>query len=199
MWTFSMHAIPAAQIAWYVTGRFYAKGTTLADYGYFLHLGGLTNLFADQITDEAHAYFTFAAQPFSPPKIPNGDLSLSLDPAGEFSIYLQRQPQGNFDQPETFAYGERIATFRRVGLVVTTTVERGSGNPPNALFASNAFSAQLIDSHPFEFAGQRCDLRTLLPRGVTQFGTAAETPISPTPAGFSVVLPFTGSAIAIGG
>lgn len=194
-----MRAIPAAQIAWYVTGRFYAKGTTLADYGYFLHLGGLASLFADRITDEAHAHFTFAAQPFSPRSIANGDLGLSLDPVGEFSIYLQRQPQGSFEDPQTFARGERIATFRRVGLVLTTKVERGDGKSPKALFAGNAFSAELTDSQPFEFDGQQCDLRTLLPHGVTQFGTAAETPIQPNPTGYSVVLPFTGSAIAIGG
>jgi len=193
-----MHALPAAQIAWYVTGRFYAKGKTLADYGYFLHLGGLTQLFADRLIDAAHARFTFAAQPFAAPHHANGDLSLSLDPAGEFSIYLQRRPQADFDRPESFAAGERIATFRRVGLVVTTTIEDGSGNPPPALFATNAFSAQLIDSRPFEFEGQLCNLSELLPHGVTQFGTASATPIAPAPAGYDTVLPFTGSAIAIG-
>jgi hypothetical protein len=194
-----LRAIPAAQIAWYVTGRFYATSDgTLADFGYFLHLGGLPGLFAAGVTNEAHAHFTFAAAPFSPPKIANGDLRLSLDPAGEFSVYLQRQPQGTFNDPQSFARGERIATFRRVGLVVTTTVERGSGAKPAALFATNAFSAQLIDSQPFEFGGRHCDLRALLPHGVTQFGTAAETPMSDVPKGYAVVLPFTGSAVAIG-
>ena len=193
-----MKALPAAQIAWYVTGRFYAKGKTIADYGYFLHLGGMTRLFVDRITDAAHAHFTFAAQPFEAPHVANGDLSLSLDPVGEFSIYLQREPRADFDRPDSFAAGERIATFRRLGLVVTTTVEDGSGNPPPTLFATNAFSAQLTFSQPFEFDGQRHDLGDVLPHGVTQFGTASTTSIASPPTGYATVLPFTGSAIAIG-
>ncbi len=36
------------------------------------------------------------------------------------------------------------------------------------------------------------------PQGVTQFGTAAATPIVSPPAGYDLVLPFTGSAIALG-
>ncbi len=33
--------------------------------------------------------------------------------------------------------------------------------------------------------------------GVTQFGTAAETPIVPPPQGYTAVLPFSGSALAL--
>jgi hypothetical protein len=50
---------------------------------------------------------------------------------------------------------------------------------------------------PFEFGGARYDLREILGAGVTQFGTAAETPIEPTPANYAAVLPFSGSAIAL--
>ena len=59
-----------AELAWYVTGRFYLddkKENNLADYGYFLHLAGIdqAQLFAGKL-GEGTACFTFAAVPFTP-------------------------------------------------------------------------------------------------------------------------------------
>ena len=61
------------------------------------------------------------------------------------------------------------------------------------------FSARLIASTPFEFGGARHDIAEHLGRGITQFGTASATPVVPPPKGYDLVLPFTGSAIALGG
>ena len=128
----------------------------------------------------------------------NGSLSLGIDPIGEFSLYLQRRPAGNFDDPASFAKGECIATFRRASMVVGTTVSAPVGKKSEALIGTNVFSAHLIASTPFDFGSGRHDIAEHLGRGITQFGTSAEAPILPTPKGYDLVLPFTGSAIAIG-
>jgi len=192
-----MPALLPAELAWYVTGRFYAtSGTapTVADYGYFLHLAGIdAPLFAEGQKSEATAHFTFAAQPFAPKGVTNGALSLGIDPVGEFSIFLQRAPAANFDDPDSFARGECIATLRRVSIVVGTTVYTGT----TPILASNVFSARIVSATPFDFGGERYDLRQLIGAGVTQFGTAAQTPITPVPKGYAAVLPFSGSAIAL--
>ncbi|QWP75726.1 hypothetical protein J5226_19260 [Lysobacter sp. K5869] len=189
-----------AELAWYVTGRFYvsAQDQHVADYGYFLHLGGVAGELFDGRVHESRAHFTFAAQPFLPRTAHNGALGLSLDPAGEFSVYLQREPAGDFDRPESFAQGECIATFQRVGLVVDTTVAAQAGGTTAKVLTDNVFSARLMQSRAFEFAGGRYDLAAILGRGVTQFGTAAAVPVAAHPPAYSLVFPFTGSALALG-
>jgi len=195
-----MTALLPAELAWYVTGRFYQaeQDGPVADYGYFLHLPFPDVPLFDGKLGEATAHFTFAARPFQAQGITNGSLSLGVDPVGEFSLYLQRRPAGTFDDPASFAQGECIATFRRTSLVVGTTVDGTVGAKAAPLVGTNVFSARLVASTPFEFAGGRHDLADQIGRGVTQFGTAAGTPILPTPSGYTLVLPFTGSAIALG-
>ncbi|ASG20365.1 hypothetical protein [Nitrospirillum viridazoti] len=194
-----MTALLPTELAWYATGRFY--GTTdgeLADYGYFLHLPFDGVPLFDGTPSEKTAHFTFAARPFKAAQIDNGVLTLGLDPVGEFSLYLQRRPAATFDKPASFMEGERIATFRRTSLAVGTTVAVTVGATPAPVFATNVFSARLVASVPFDFAGVRHDLAHHIGRGITQFGTAAATPVTPPPPGYEVVLPFTGSAIALG-
>jgi hypothetical protein len=47
--------------------------------------------------------------------------------------------------------------------------------------------------------GRPYDLVQIIGKGVTQFGTTAATPIIPPPPGYAVVVPFSGSAIALAG
>jgi hypothetical protein len=188
-----------AELAWYVTGRFYRRADgALADYGYFLHLVGLEGELFEGAVSETTARFTFAAKPFFAGTVVNGALSLAMDPVGEFSVYLQRKPAGDFERPESFASGECIATFRRTSMVVGTTVAVGQGKGAESLFGNNVFSARLVDSKPFELGGEVRDLALLLGAGVTQFGTAAATAITPPAVGYEAVVPFSGSAIALG-
>jgi hypothetical protein len=194
-----------AELAWYVTGRFYRTGEGwLADYGYFLHLSGIVGDMFDGEPGEGAPYFTFAAKPFKARPASNGALNLALDPVGEFSVYLQRVPGGDFDRPESFAQGERIATFRRTGLVVGSTVSAQVGGASVPVLGDNVFSARLIDSRAFEFHSAHYDLARILGRGVTQFGTSATVPVAfpahgTHPPRYELVLPFTGSAIALAG
>lgn len=113
-------------------------------------------------------------------------------------MYLQRVPAGTFDRPDSFAQGERIATFRRTSMVVGTTFDATAAATASPLIALNAFTARLRESVPFEFAGRWHDLARIVGRGVTQFGTAATSAIATPTRPHDVVLPFSASAIALG-
>jgi hypothetical protein len=192
-----MERILPGEVAWYVTGRFYAaEDGTLFDAGYFLHLKGIdAGMFAGD-PGEGTARFTFLADSFTAKPLSNGGLSLGLDAVGDFSVYLNRRPGATFDDPASFGAGEEIARFRRSSVVLGTTL--GAGDKDAPLFSLNVFSARLVSSREFELDGRRHDLRRLMPNGITQWGTAAETPAG-TLAGYTSILPFVGSAIAIGG
>lgn len=193
-----MEAILPGEVAWYVTGRFYAAPNDgpLLDAGYFLHLQGIdAELFSGE-RGEGTAYLTFLAEPFTAQKLTNGDLSLGLDAVGDFAVYLNRQPAATFDDPASFGAGKEVARFRRVSVVTGTTVGTGAENRP--VFSLNVFSARLVSSRPFELGGRRYDLRQLMPNGITQWGTAATAPVAEV-AGYASVIPFVGSAVAIGG
>jgi hypothetical protein len=123
-------------------------------------------------------------------------LALGMDAVGDFSVYLNRRPGASFDDPASFGAGERVARFRRVSVVTGATV--GGGEADRPLFSLNVFSARLVSSRPFELGGHRYDLRRLVPHGITQWGTSAATAAGDLP-GFTSVVPFVGSAIAIGG
>jgi hypothetical protein len=191
-----MQRILPGEVFWYVTGRFYAaaEGGTLLDAGYFLHLQGLEGCLFSGKPGEGTAYLTFLADPFTATPLANGDLALGMDAVGDFAVYLNRAAGATFDDPASFGMGEEVARFRRVSVVVGTTVGTGAGN---TLFALNVFSAQLVSSREFELEGRRYDFARLVPNGITQWGTAATTPAAELP-GYSSVVPFVGSAIAIG-
>lgn len=177
-----------SEVAWYVTGRFYASGETAFDAGYFLHLQGIEGSLFDGKPGEATAWFTFFAEPFVVHKYTNGALPFSLSERGEFSIFLKEAPGSSFDDPDSFATGTRIATFRRVAIVAGVSIIEPA---PGASPAMNVFTADLVWSCPFTFRDREYDLAQLIPKGITQWGTAV------TEAGESSV-PFVGSAIAVG-
>lgn len=185
------------ELAWYVTGRFYVVkvNQAIADYGYFLRLQGIDGSLFDGNPGESTAHFTFAAEPFTVTNIANGDLTLSLDTIGDFSVYFNPEPGvATCSDPGSFSSGERIAVFQRVGVVVGTTIgAAGTGSP----LASNVFTAKVASSKEFEFRGRRYDLKRLFPNGVTQWGTASMQ-TTDAPPGYEGAFPFVGSAIAVG-
>jgi hypothetical protein len=192
-----MERILPGEVAWYVTGRFYAaEDGSLLDAGYFLHLQGIDAGMFSGDPGEGTARFTFLADPFTATPVSNGGLSLGLDSVGEFAVYLNCRLGATFDDPASFGAGEEVARFRRVSIVTGATL--GSGEADLPLFSLNVFSARLVSSREFELDGRRHDLRRLMPNGVTQWGTAAAGAAIDL-AGYRSVVPFVGSAIAIGG
>jgi hypothetical protein len=124
--------------------------------------------------------------------VDNGNLSLSLAPPGDFTLYYNVAAGADFDDPSSFARGVPIATFRRAEQVVTTTLSSGR----TKLFGTNVFTAELVESRPFDRDGVTYDLGVLLPGGVTQWGLAGEESVPSPPPGVSAVVPFVGSAVA---
>lgn len=191
-----MDPLRAASVAWYVTGRFYtAADKTTQDLGYFLHLQGIEGELFHGTPSEETAWFTFRSAPFRARPVTNGPLSLGLDFTGEFTLYLKRHPGASFDKPDSFSDGEPIATFRRVSIVMGTTLN--APGTSSGLVTLNVFTAALVQSREFEFRGARYDLKHLLPHGITQWGDASPTPLS-APQGFEQSFAFVGSAIAVG-
>ena len=182
----------AAEVVWYVTGRFYAQGGTLFDVGYFLHLGGIRGSLFNGSPGEGTAYFTFSADPFTAENVTNGALDIAIDARGGFGIYFNQNPSASFDDPQSFAQGVRIASFERVSIVAGVSFQAG----PESV-AMNVFSARLTSGTPFTFNGERYDLREVIRHGVTQWGTAASAPPE-TLLGYSAVVPFIGSAVLMG-
>ena len=194
-----MQRILPGEVAWYVTGRFYAaaEGGALLDAGYFLHLQGVEGGLFSGAPGEGTAHLTFLADPFTATNVVNGDITLGMDAVGDFAVYLNRAPGATFDDPVSFGAGGEVARFRRVAVVTGATVGAGAKNHP--LFALNVFSASLVSSREFELGGRRYDFGRLMPNGITQWGTAATTAIAGALPGYTSVIPFVGSAIAIGG
>jgi hypothetical protein len=192
-----METILPGEVAWYVTGRFYAaEDQSVLDAGYFLYLQGIGAGLFRGAPGEGTAHLTFLADPFTATNVSNGNITLGLDAVGDFAVYLNRDPAATFDDPASFGAGEEIARFRRAGVVTGATV--GAGEKDTPLFSLNVFSARLVSSRPFELGGRRYDLRRLMPHGITQWGTAATTAAAQFP-GYRSVIPFVGSAVAIGG
>ena len=192
-----MERILPGEVAWYVTGRFYAAADrSVLDAGYFLHLQGIDGPMFCGPQGEGTAHFTFLARPFTSSDVVNGDITVGLDPVGDFSIHHHRDPAGDFADPATFGGGEEIARLRRVSVVAGATIGGATGGA--ALLSQNVFSARLVSTRPFEHHGRRYDLRELIPNGVTQWGTMSATPTGAV-AGYPTVIPFVGSATAIGG
>ena len=190
--------IAPARVAWYVTGRFYEnEQRQLEDLGYFLHLSGVEGpLFReDGSPGESTALFTFRSRPFVAQTLTNGNLTIGLDSVGEFSLYFNPEAGASFDDPGSFSRGRRIATFRRVSAVMGETL--ASPLPGGLALGTNVFTADLVESVPFELGGYWYNLRDLLPCGITQWGTASANPLATFPP-FQRIVAFAGTAIAAG-
>jgi len=191
--------IAPARVAWYVTGRFYEnEQQQIQDLGYLLHLAGVEGqLFqTGGLPGEATALFTFRSAPFTAQTIANGDIAIGLDAVGEFSLYFNPEAGASFEDPDSFSRGRRIATFRRASVVVGETIS--SPALGGLAIGANVFSADLVESVPFELDGYWYNLRDLLPHGITQWGTASENPLATFPP-YQRIVAFTGTAIAAGG
>src|SRR6476661_5151878 len=162
--------ITPGRVAWYVTGRFYLdEQGRLQDLGYFLHLEGVRGaLFNPGAIGEATARLTFRSAPFDAQTVTNGNLSIGLDVEGDFSVYLNPAGGGDFQDPDSFSRGTRVAVFRRSSVVMGATL--ASPIPGGFAIAMNVFSAEIVESAPFVLDGVAYDLRQLLPHGITQWG-----------------------------
>lgn len=102
--------ITLGRVVWYVTGRFYLdEHGKLQDLGYFLHLEGVRAALFNGAIGEAGARLTFRSAPFESQPVTNGNISIGLDLKGDFSVYLNPAGGGDFENPDSFSRGTRIA------------------------------------------------------------------------------------------
>ena len=191
--------ITPGRVAWYVTGRFYEdQQSRLQDLGYFLFLNGVSgSLFNGGTLSEATARLTFRSEPFAARPVTNGNISISLDPVGSFSLYLNLEGGASFDDPDSFSRGERVAVFRRANIAMGETLS--SPVLGGLAIGMNVFTAEIVESKPFGLpdGGGLYDFRDLLPNGITQWGTASANPLATFPP-YQRIVAFTGSAVAAG-
>ncbi len=94
-------------------GRSNQDGQNVTHFGFLTHLLGLADdqLFANaEVRTEETARFTFVATSALDSRHDHGNLITTSAP-GEMTLYLNQAPQGDFDNPASFARGQAIATF----------------------------------------------------------------------------------------
>jgi hypothetical protein len=185
------HPLPAGSIAFHYVGRITVNvvtGTSVV-YGYLTHVEGVPGPYFNGPPSEVSALFTFKADAIPPgPQLPsNGDVVPNELPPGNFAIYYTATPSHDWGNPDSFASGQRIATFRRS---IAMSWMFGPG-------AAETHSAALVASADFTINDQTFNFEDLVGHGVTDtaIGTNTPTPGSAFPifsfpfAGWSVVVP----------
>jgi hypothetical protein len=117
----------------------------------------------------------------------NGDLQPDLFSAGSYKIYYNAQPIGDWGKLDSFSSGQSIAMFKRPESFVS-------------LFPQTFHSVireELVSTQAFRFNGHNYDFSAIAPGGLTLMDVGSETPLSGF-SDFSAVLPYAGSAIAVG-
>jgi hypothetical protein len=106
---------------------------------------------------------------------------------GQFTVYLNKLPNGNWNDFNTFSQGQPIATFE-----FGTTQDVRSGS-----LQIGYTSAQLIAAADFEFHGDRLNFKDLFPHGVTINFIVNPTPVN-TNTSFPLIILLGFTSIAIG-
>jgi hypothetical protein len=136
--------------------------------GYFTFIQGIAgSLFSGQ-PSEATAFFTFKTGQFSTGVISNGSVTALLHPPGQFTIYLNNTPSGNWNDFNSFAQGQAIAV---VDFGTTQDINTGS-------VQIGYTSATIVQSTSFEFQGQQYNLKALFPHGFTIAFNTNPSPIN---------------------
>lgn len=156
--------------------------------GYFTDITGITASLFSGTPGEETAYFTFRSDVFQLSPLPaNGDLQPDLFTAGNYAIYFNRQPIGDWSDPGTFSSGQPIATFKRPESFVSLLPQT----------FHSVIREELVSTQAFRFSGHNYDFNAIAPGGLTLMDVGSTTQL-PGISGFSLVLPYAGSAIAVG-
>jgi hypothetical protein len=184
---------PTSAVACNFVGRFYLNPISLQGevVGYFTNIHGISNgmsapLFSGS-PSERTAFFTFRSDVFTLNPLPaNGDLALFLVSAGKFNIFFNPAPNSDWTNLDTFSNGQHVANFTRPE-VLDLQFESTS---------QHMITETLISSQTFTFNGHNYNFNELVPGGITLFEAISNTALQAS-AGYSIVLPFAGSGIAV--
>ena len=154
---------------------------------YLAFIDGISGSVFSGTPSEATAFFTLRTDVVSAQTITNGNIAVILQSAGTYDVYFNSSPHGDWNNPDSFSSGQRVATFTRTPPLLVNV----------GTMANGFFSAKLTSSQEFAFNGKMVDFEDLVPHGITWLLTVGTTPLQPPP-GFLFALPFAGSALAIG-
>jgi hypothetical protein len=188
--------IPSSAVACYFVGRFYLDTSSFQGevVGYFTdisRIGASDSLFNGSPSEQT-AFFTLRSDMFSLTSLPaNGDLGLFLVSAGTYNIYYNPTPNGDWSDPDTFSGGQKfpgqpIAQFTRPE-VLDLEFEA---------ISQHMITETLVSSQSFTFKGHKYNFSAIAPGGVTLYNAISNTPL-PGVAGFSIVLPYAGTCVAV--
>lgn len=187
---FTQLGAPTTATVWQHVGRAYLDPSTgKAVYvGYLVHIYGVTSSLFNGPPSESTAYFTFSTDVIGLTPMPNnGNMALSLVSAGTFNVYYNSNPNGDWNNPATFASGKLVATFRRTESLFPVLGAVGVHN----------LSESLQSSQSFYFNGQAMNFNRIAPHGIT-FGQFVDmTPLAGI-ANYPVALAVVGTTTAIG-
>lgn len=181
--------VPAGGIVWNHIARVYFNPANLTGQvaGYFTYFPGVDGLF-EGAPSEATAHFTFRSDTLHLQPLPAlGGLSVILAGGGEWRIYFNPTPAGNWSDLDSFSRGQVVAVLT---------------HGPKELISAGAvgtsmFSGEVLTSYDFVLNGQKLNLGNIFPDGITSFSTISNAPVSGT-SDFPVALPYAGSTIAKG-
>lgn len=188
--TFALSQTPTNALVWQHVGRLYLDPTAgKALYvGYLVHLSGVSSSLFSGSPSESTAYFTFSTDVLSLTPIPsNGNMALSLVSAGTFNVYYHSNPNGDWNDPSTFASGKLVATFTRTESLF----------PVIGSFGVHNLSESLRSSQSFDFNGRTLNFNRIAPHGITFAQFADMTPLSGV-AAYPVAFAAVGTTTAIG-
>jgi hypothetical protein len=182
--------VAPGELVWHFASRAYINpqnGTGVFG-GYFSVLQGINGPMFDGAPSEATAHFTFLSDLIQFQNLaPDGNLNLTLLNTGTFSLYFNPNPSGTWNDPASFSQGQLIGVYRR------TSVQLISAGP----VVTSVFSAELVSSSDFTFAGRSYNLAKVWPSGIANFGTGSTSPLTGS-ADFPIALAVAGSAVAAG-
>ena len=195
-WAFLAEAqpIPSSAVVCYLIGRLYLDPNTgnAEVAGYFTGINGIgeSDSLFNGAPSESTAFFTFHTTITISSLPNNGDITPLLGSAGQYDIYYNPMPKGDWSNPGSFASGQLIAHFSRPEILV---IQFDSFS-----FLQHTVTETLLDSQNFVFKGHRYNFKELTPGGITLTNFASNTPTSPV-AGFAFVVPYAGNGVAVAG
>jgi len=167
--------------AWEFLGRSDQSGPDVTHYGYLTHIFGLADdmLFSDPNTrTEATARFTFFATTTLTSRHELGNLIVTAAP-GTLTVYFNDTPGSDFNDPESFASGQPIATFS-VHYHNILNVQA-----PDQGISSATADLQQLNADPFTLDGLRYRMgRKGLRERVVTTGQGTRTQVDPVLAFF---------------
>lgn len=180
----------AARVVWHLVGRILlnpANGTAEV-VAYTTDIEGVPGPLFDGVPSETTAYFTLKTDVISLQPLPNnGDIALAILNPGDARLYFTPNPNHTWNDPNSFATGQLIATFHRAQDVVMFL----------GPFSSDTFSYSLVSSQNFTVNGRTLNFNTLAPHGITNTLIGSQTPQTGS-SDFPLAFPAFGTGVAIG-